>query len=245
MPADTPTILATSGGLRRGSRTDVEFSALVLYSIDLAGVTGRAPRLCHVGTAGGDQRSFQASLSAAGQAQGITVSHLNLFYMPSTDDMTGLLLEQDVVWVGGGSVANLLALWRLHGLDQSFRQAWEAGVVLSGVSAGSICWHVGGTTDSFGPDLRPVTNGLAFLPYSNGVHYDSEAQRRPLYQRLVADGTLPDGYATDDGTGLLYRGTQMVETLSEVKGKGTYRVTRDGDKAREERIEPRVLPGAD
>ena len=93
-----------------------------------------------------------------------------------------------MVWVGGGSVANLLALWRLHGLDQSFRQAWEAGVVLSGVSAGSICWHVGGTTDSFGPDLRPVTNGLAFLPYSNGVHYDSEAQRRPLYQRLVADG---------------------------------------------------------
>jgi len=116
--------------------------------------------------------------------------------------------------------------------------------VLAGVSAGSICWHVGGTTDSFGPQLRPVTNGLAFLPFSNGVHYDSEAQRRPLYQRLVADGTLPDGYATDDGTGLLYRGTQMTEALSEIKGKGTYRVTRDGEAAREERIEPRVLPGA-
>jgi peptidase E len=164
--------------------------------------------------------------------------------MPNTGDMTGMLLEQDVVWVGGGSVANLLALWRLHGLDQSFRLAWEAGVVLAGVSAGSICWHVGGTTDSFGPELRPVTNGLAFLPYSNGVHYDSEAQRRPLYQSLIADGTLPDGWATDDGTGLLYRGTAMVEALSEVKGKGAYRVTRDGDKAREERVEPRPLPGA-
>jgi len=244
MPADTPTILATSGGLRPGSRTEVEFSPLVLHAIELSGVTGRAPKLCHVGTAGGDQRFFQAWYNAAGQAQGITVAHLNLFSMPNTDDMTGLLLEQDVVWVGGGSVANLLALWRLHGLDQSFGLAWEAGVVLGGVSAGSICWHVGGTTDSFGPELRPVTNGLAFLPYSNGVHYDSEAQRRPLYQRLVADGTLPDGWATDDGTGLLYRGTEMVEALSEVKGKGTYRVTRDGGKALEERIEPRLLPGA-
>ena len=243
MPADTPTILATSGGLRRGRRTEVEFSPLVLHAIELSGATGR-PRLCHIGTAGGDQRGFQAWLSAAGEAQGITVTHLSLFAMPSTGDMTGLLLEQDVVWVGGGSVANLLALWRLHGLDQSLRRAWEAGVVLSGVSAGSICWHVGGTTDSFGPDLQPVTNGLGFLPFSNGVDYDSEEQRRPLYQRLIADGTLPDGYATDDGTGLVYLGTEMTEAVTEMRGKGTYRVTREGSRAREERIEPRVLPGA-
>jgi peptidase E len=245
MPAASPTILATSGGLRRDGRTDVSFAPLVFHAIELSGVTGRAPRLCHLGTAGGDQRYFQAMLNDAGQAAGITVSHLNLFSMPNTDDMTGLLLEQDAVWVGGGSVANLLALWRLHGLDESFRQAWAAGVVLSGVSAGSICWHVGGTTDSFGPDLRPVTNGLAFLPFSNGVHYDSEEQRRPLYQRLIADGTLPDGYATDDGTGLVYHGTELTETVTEVRGKGTYRVIREDGKAREERIEPRVLPGAD
>jgi peptidase E len=245
MPAASPTILATSGGLRRGGRNDVAFAPLVFYAIELSGVTGRVPRLCHLGTAGGDQRYFQAMLNDAGQAAGITVSHLNLFSMPNTDDMTGLLLEQDVVWVGGGSVANLLALWRLHGLDESVRQAWAAGVVLSGVSAGSICWHVGGTTDSFGPDLRPVTNGLAFVPFSNGVHYDSEEQRRPLYQRLIADGTLPDGYATDDGTGLVYHGTELTETVTEVRGKGTYRVGREGGQAREERIEPRVLPGAD
>jgi peptidase E len=245
MPAASPTILATSGGLRRDSgRTDVAFAPLVLHAIELSGVTGRAPRLCHLGTAGGDQRYFQAMLDDAGRVAGITVSHLNLFSMPNTDDITGMLLDQDVVWVGGGSVANLLAVWRLHGLDHSFREAWQAGVVLSGVSAGSICWHIGGTTDSFGPDLRPVTNGLAFLPFSNGVHYDSEEQRRPLFQRLVADGTLPGGYATDDGTGLVYHGTELTETVTEVRGKGTYRVTRDGGQASEERIEPRVLPGA-
>ena len=87
-----------------------------------------------------------------------------------------------MIWVWGGSVAGLLAMWRLHGVDEAMRLAWQAGVVLTGVSAGSICWHVGGTTDSFGPTLRPITNGLGLLPYSNGVHYDSEAQRRPLFQ---------------------------------------------------------------
>jgi peptidase E len=244
MPADSPTILATSGGLRPGTRSEVAFAPLLLHAIELAGVTGRAPRLCHVGTASGDQRWFQAWLSEAGRVAGVDVSHLSLFPMPNVGDLTGFLLAQDVVWVGGGSVANLLALWRLHGLDQGFRQAWAAGVVLAGVSAGSICWHAGGTTDSFGPDLRPVANGLGFLPYSNGVHYDSEAQRRPLFQRLIADGTLPDGYATDDGVGLLYRGTQLTEALTEIPGKGAYRVTRDGDQAREERIEPRALPEA-
>ena len=158
--------------------------------------------------------------------------------------MTGFLLDQDVVWVGGGSVANLLALWRVHGLDSIFAEVWKAGVVLAGVSAGSLCWHVGGTTDSFGPDLRPVTNGLAFLPYSNGVHYDSEPQRRPLFQRLIADGTLPDGYATDDGVGLVYRHTQLFEAVSEVRTKRAYSVRRNGTETVEEPVETRLLPDA-
>ena len=125
-------------------------------------------------------------------------------------------------------VAGLLALWRLHGLDDALREAWQAGVVLTGVSAGSICWHVGGTTDSYGPPLRPVTGGLALLPYSNGVHHDSEPGRRPLFHRLVADGTLPTGHATDDGAGLLYRGTTLVEALAERPRAGAYRVEQYG-----------------
>ena len=244
MAADRPTILATSGGIRRGLRTDVEFAPLVLHAIELSGVTGRRPRLCHLGTAGGDQRWWNAWLDEAGHAAGIEVTHLNLFPMMSTGDPVGLLGDQDAVWVGGGSVANLLAVWRLHGLDDVFAEVWEAGVVLGGVSAGSICWHVGGTTDSFGPDLRPVTDGLGLLPYANGVHYDSEPRRRPLFQRLVADGTLPDGYATDDGVGLVYRGTHLEGAVTEVRDKGAYAVRREGDTAVEERIEPAVLPGA-
>jgi peptidase E len=243
MSAPEPTILATSGGIKRGSRGMVEFAPLVLHAFDLAGVNGRRPRLCHVGTANGDDRWWNAQLDEAARTAGVEIVHLNLFPMPGAGDITALLLDQDAVWVGGGSVANLLAVWRVHGLDRIFAEVWAAGVVLAGVSAGSLCWHVGGTTDSFGPELRPVTDGLAFLPYANGVHYDSEERRRPLFQRLVAEGTVPDGYATDDGVGLVYRGTELVEAVSESRGKGAYRVSRDGDRAVEERIEPRLLPG--
>lgn len=243
MPADTPTILATSGGYVPAQRHRFDFGPLVHHAVELSGVTGRAPRVCQVGTASGDQRWNNAELDEAGRSAGFQLSHLNLFSMPSVDDVEGHLLDQDVVWVNGGSVANLLAVWRVHGLDAIFPRVWQAGVVLSGVSAGSICWYVGGTTDSFGPQLRPVTNGLALLPYANGVHYDSEQQRRPLVHRLVADGTLPLTHCTDDGVGLVYRGTDLVEAVTEQRGKGAYLVRREGDAAVEERIEPRVLPG--
>ena len=242
--AREPTILATSGGMARHPRLELAFAPLIDFALDLSGATG-TPRFCEVGTASGDQRHWAALIDEAGRAAGVSVSHLNLFQMPNHEDMLSHLLEQDVVWVSGGSVVNLLAVWRAHSLDRTFTQVWEAGVVLAGVSAGSVCWHVGGTTDSFGPDLQPVTNGLGFLPYSNGVHYDSEAQRRPLFQRLIGDGTLPDGYATDDGVGLLYRGTDMVEAVTELRGKHAYRVIRTGPGEVEERPLPtRQLPGA-
>lgn len=196
-------------------------------------------------TAGGDQAWWNAAIHAAYYERDVEVSCLSLFPMPNVTDPAGHLLAQDTVWVGGGSTVNLLAVWRLHGLDRAMRNCWEAGVVLAGVSAGSICWHVGGTTDSYGPELRPVTDALGFLPFSNGVHYDADEQRRPLFQRLIAAGTLPAGYATDDGVGLVYRGADMVEAVAELIGAGAYHVRRDQSGAAEEkRIEPRLLPGA-
>jgi len=237
MPADAPTILATSGGFREGRRTRYQLSELSEYAIDLAGVTGRTPRLCFVATALGDNTLVLHRLIDAAQSRGLFASHLTLFPMPNVDDITAHLLDHDVVWVFGGSVAGLLAMWRLHGVDAAMRTAWQAGVVLTGISAGSICWHVGGTTDSFGPDLRPVTDGLALVPFSNGVHYDSEPQRRPLFQRLIADGTLPPGYATDDGAGVLYRGTDFVEAVIERDSAAAYFV----DVAEEVRLDTRRL----
>ena len=234
-------ILATSGGFRPDRRTWLTVGPIIEFAFELAGKPDR-PKFCYVGTALGDNPLFAKATQDAFIGRDIVVSNLAAFPMPSVADVRAHLLAQDVVWVGGGSVAGLLAIWRLHGWDEIFREVWEAGVVLGGVSAGSLCWHVGGTTDSFGPDLRPITNGLALLPYSNGVHYDSEDQRRPLYQQLIADEVLPAGFATDDGVGLHYRGTELVDAVADRPGAMAYRVERGRNgKAIEQVIEPRLL----
>jgi peptidase E len=238
MAADSPTILATSGGVRPGTRTRFELNALTEYAIDLSGVHGRAPKVCLLATAMGDNPFVISAFHEAAQLRGLAASHLVAFPMPNVEDVRAHLLDQDVVWVWGGSVAGLLAMWRLHGWDEPLREAWQAGVVLTGVSAGSICWHSGGPTDSYGPELQPVTDGLGFVPFSNGVHYDSEDQRRPLLHKLIGDGILPAGYATDDGAGVLYRGTEFAEAVTEVDDKAAYFVERG---AVESRLDTRRL----
>ncbi|WP_338751918.1 peptidase E [Janibacter alittae] len=242
MPADAPTILATSGGYARPERGDLAFAGLVHHAVELSGTSSR-PRICQVGTASGDPRPFNAAFSEAGAVAGYEITHLNLFPMPSVEDMEAHLLDQDVVWVNGGSVANLLAVWRVHGLDEILARVWQVGVVLAGVSAGSICWYRGGTTDSFGPQLRAVTNGLALLPYDSGVHYDNEARRRPTVHALVEDGTLGETHCTDDGVGLVYRGTELVEAVTEQDGKRAYVVAKGDDgRAVETPLDTRRLP---
>lgn len=235
----TRRILATSGGFVPTDRWAVVEPGPVVA--ELLRLTGKErPSLLLVMTASGDDRGSLARAYAAFRGWSVDVAHLELFSQPNADP-AGLVLGSDAVWVGGGSVANLLAVWRVHGLDAVFREAWESGVVLGGVSAGSICWHAGGTTDSFGPELRPVTDGLALLPYANGVHYDSEEQRRPLLHRLVGDGTLPTAYATDDGVGLLYEGTEPVRVVTDAPGSpaAAYRVERVGGQV----VETRLAPG--
>lgn len=241
MTAPEPTVLATSGGFVRPERGDLDLGPLIHHAVELSRPSGR-PRVAYLGTAGGDQRSFSAMVSEAAGRAGLDLDHVNLFPMPTVGDLEEHLLAHDVVWVGGGSVANLLAVWRVHGLDEIFRRVWEAGVVLGGVSADSICWYRGGTTDSFGPELRAVTDGLGLLPFDNGVHYDSEARRRPTVHRLVGEGVLGTTHCTDDGVGLRYRGTELVEAVTEVPGKAAYVVTkRDDGQVHEERVEARLL----
>src|SRR6188508_2329559 len=161
-------ILATSGGFLPTNLGPYQWrrGPLIEHAIHLAGNPDR-PRFCYLGTASGDSLNGTAGFYRAFAGSDVRASHLELFTLPNVPDVRAHLLAQDVIWVGGGSVANLLAVWRVHGLDEIFREVWEAGVVLGGVSAGSLCWHVGGTTDSFGPDLRPVTDGLGLIPTSN------------------------------------------------------------------------------
>lgn len=195
----------------------------VRYTLELAG--GSRPRVCVINTATGDDPAgyvrFYDRLAGA-QAE---VRHLALFPMPNVADPEDLLLSQDVIFVGGGSVANMMAVWRVHAIDEILRKAWHAGIVLAGSSAGGICWFSGGTTDSFGPRLRPFTDGMGMLPGSFCPHYHSEPERRPLYRRLVADGSLPPGIACDDGVAAHFVDDEVTEFVSDRPDGKAYRVT--------------------
>jgi len=236
-------ILATSGGFLPSDLGPYHWRTgpIIDHAIHLAGDPQR-PRFCYVGTAAGDVLVGTGAFYGAFAGSDVRASHLELFTMPNVPDVRSHLLSQDVIWVGGGSVANLLAVWRVHRLDEILRECWESGVVLAGVSAGSICWYLGGPTDSYGLDLRLSPPGLGFLPYGNGVHYDSEEQRRPLLHGLVEKGDLPTSHATDDGVGLVYEGTDLVEAVSDRPDAAAYVVERPPDgTVTETRIEPRLL----
>ncbi|HEX2425486.1 MAG TPA: peptidase E [Actinomycetota bacterium] len=198
------------------------------------------PRVCFVPTASGDAALYVERFYAAFSQIPCRPSHLSLFG-PPYPRLPDKLLEQDVIYVGGGSTANLLAVWRLHGVDAVLGRVWSEGVVLAGISAGSLCWFEGGVTDSFGA-LRPLPDGLGILPGTNCPHYDSEPDRRPTYQRAVGDGALAAGIAADDGVALHFEGTDLVEVVSERPSAAAYRVEREVDGVRETRIEPTLLP---
>jgi peptidase E len=197
----------------RGNRPLLEH-ALALGAARRA--TGGPVRLCYVPTAvGDDPAAVSAYQRVFGGRTDVVLSVLRLFPQPNVPDVRTHLLTQDVVLVEGGSVVNLMAVWRAHGLPAVLRECWEAGVVLAGPSAGSLCWHVGGPTDSWSDQLAPFTDGLGLIPYSNGVHDDlADHPRRQVYRDLVAAGALPGGYATEDGVGLHYVGTELAEAVT-------------------------------
>jgi dipeptidase E len=159
----------------------------------------------------------------------------HLFFSPwPPSDLRELVLQHDIVFVPGGNTANALAIWRAHGFDDILREAWAEGVLLTGWSAGMICWFEHAVTDSFGPELAPM-ECLGFLPGSACPHYDGEERRRPVYTRLVADG-FPAGIAADDDVGLRYEGTSLVEIVTSRAGATAYLVEPGGEQPLEARL---------
>jgi peptidase E len=186
------------------------------------------PRLCLLPTAGGDSEHQIRRFYETYGDRLCEPSHISLFRLGRHPvPLREHLLAQDAIYVGGGSMVNLLAIWRAQGLDAILREAWQAGVVLAGISAGSMCWFEWGVTTSSGAPAPSA--GLGFLPGSNSVHHDSEPARRPVYLDGVRAGALPPGYAVDDGAALIFCDTDLEEVVTARKSARAFEVTRTGE----------------
>jgi peptidase E len=207
-------------------------SAIDELMLELAGV--RRPRVCYVGTASAHLPERVESFYDAFRPRRCEPTHLELFGMP--EQPAAHVARQDVIYVGGGNTANMLAIWRVHGVDRALRAAWERGAVLGGMSAGANCWFGSCVTDSFGPQLRELRDGLELVKGSFCPHYDGEPERRPTYTRLVREGALPPGYAADDDAALRFDGRGLREVVSQREGARGYRVTAEGEEPLEARL---------
>jgi peptidase E len=208
----------------------------------ILGLTGKEdPRVLFIPTATGDSDALIVRFYQIFTAKPCRPSHLALIMHPPAD-MDALIMAQDVIYVGGGNTAVMLAAWRAHGLDSSLEKAFAAGgKVFCGGSAGGICWHQGGTTDSFSKDLSALTNGLAWVPGYFSPHYDAEQKRRPRTHAMVASGELPDCIAADEGVGFVYRNGDFVEVVaSRPKARG-WRIEKTAEGVTERELPTRYL----
>lgn len=234
--SDRRRILALGGG---GFTMEPDNPALDDYILSLT--EKREPRVLFLPTASGDPTaqitSFYGRFGRTASA-----THLSLFRRHgSSRTLADIVLDQDAIYVGGGSMRNLLAIWAAHELDVLLREAWERGIVLAGLSAGAMCWFQGGITRSAGPP--EVIRGLGLLPGSFSVHADGEPERLPVWLSAVRGGELPGGWAADDGVGLLFHGTKMVKVVSSRPGTAALRVDAIGGELVRHRIEPVLLGG--
>jgi peptidase E len=212
-----PTIVSIGGGGLGGTAEDK------LLDDYLLGLTGKdLPRVCLIPTASGDNDAIVVWFYSSFPGTVCRPTHLPLFNR-KVEDLRGFLLEQDLIWVSGGNTAALLAVWRQHGVDQVLHECWQQGVVLAGSSAGANCWFEACSTDSFGPKLDPINDGLGFLAGSFCPHYDGEVNRRPTLERFLTSGSLPGGYAVDNYVGIRWTGTEIGEVVAAKQGSMAYR----------------------
>lgn len=207
-------IIPIGGG---GFYRDAENLELEKYVIQQSGVDN--PRVCFVPTASGEPDHYVASFYSAFLKLACRPTVLTFF--KRTPDLRSFLLNQDVIYVGGGNTKSLLAVWRDWGVIEILREAWEAGIVLTGVSAGAICWFEQGLTDSFSDGLQPL-ECLGFLPGSCCPHYDGEVQRRPSYHKLLTTGEISAGVAIEDWTGVHFKGTEIHRVITSKRGARAY-----------------------
>ena len=209
-------IIAIGGG---GFYRDAENLELERYVIRQT--NGDKPKVAFVPTASGEPDNYLVNFYSAFLKLGCQPSHLTFF--KRTPELRAYLLAQDVIYVGGGNTKSMLAVWRDWGVPELLREAWQSGIVSTGVSAGAICWFEQGVTDSFAAGLLPL-DGLGFLPGSCCPHYDGETQRRPVYHQFLAAGELAAGVAIEDWVGVHFKGTEIHRVIASREGARAYSV---------------------
>ncbi|MBY0550624.1 MAG: peptidase E [Candidatus Obscuribacterales bacterium] len=218
VPLDRRHIVAMGGGFT---------NPLVLdYVLTLSGKPN--PKLLFINTATGDSADSLLRNYTKVAALKCTPAHLALFAR-TPPDLEALIFSQDVIFVGGGNTKSMLAVWREYGLDHILKEAWKRGIVLSGSSAGGICWFESCCTDSFA-EAYTALPALGFLKGSCCPHYDGEPGRPETFHGLIEAGLLGDGYAVDEGVGLHFVNRKLVEVVTAKAGSTAYRVKRKGSK---------------
>jgi dipeptidase E len=232
MRSRPPQIVAFGGG---GFSTEWGNTLLDDHMLELTGVP--RPRVCFLPTASGDADHYVVRFYRAFSSCRCEPTHISLFRRETgVGDPRAHLLAQDLVYVGGGSVVSLLGTWRAHGIDLALREAWDAGVILCGGSAGSLCWFAQALS-GFHEGAPRIVEGLSFLPWSNAVHYAEEPGRRAAFVDAIAGGLVP-GFGAGDGTALRFVGTELAEVVSSRPGARAFRVGPDGEGGVSERELP-------
>ncbi|MCJ7624076.1 MAG: peptidase E [Anaerolineaceae bacterium] len=227
-------IIALGGG---GFSMEPDNLALDRYIIAQTGKSD--PKVCFIPTASAESPDYIVNFYAAFNKLGCHPTHLSLFRLPQAD-LEAFILEQDIIYVGGGNTRSMLALWRAWNLDEILRKAWGAGVLLAGISAGAICWFEQGVTDSVPGELGAL-DCLGFLGGSCCPHYDGEENRRPEFQRLLSEGLIRPGYALDDGVGLHYCTEKLEKIISSRPAARAYRLEVVAGEVVEQTLEPNFL----
>ena len=228
-------IVAIGGGDLSEDPASVELNRFIL---DLSGA--QSPRVCFIGTASGDDDSYAERFYSSFSATGCRLSRLTLL-KSSARPAEEILAEQDVVYVGGGNAFHMLVMWRNTGLDVHLRRSWERGTVMCGTSAGSMCWFEVGLRQVSESEYRPLRSFLGFLPGSHSPHYNSQPDRRLSYLNMVQDGTIPPGYAAEDGSALHFSGTTLAEVITFAPSARAFRVEPGETSTREIELPSRSL----
>jgi dipeptidase E len=233
-----PQIVAFGGG---GFSMEAGNTLLDDHVLSLTGVA--RPKVCFIPTASGDADHYVVRFYREFAARA-EVSHLSLFRRDRgagavEGDIESHLMSQDLIYVGGGSVLSLLGAWQAHGVDRMLERAWRSGVVMCGLSAGSLCWFDEAQTAFHGPPQR--VQGMGLLPWANCVHYDAEPERAVEFRQAIASGEIGSGYGADDGAALHFVGHELSEVVSSRPKAGAVHVTAVDGEAVETRLAARYL----